>query len=376
MASVVSYETAKGKRWMVRYRKPGGASTDKRGFATKRQAETWLQETEVDKRAGRYVDPAAGKIPLRDLAEDWHVSLVDLKLSTRSRHRYTLDNQVLPTWGEYYVTDLTAPQLQRWIAGMSDEGLSASTVRKAHGCLSMILDAAVRDRRIPSNPCKGLRLPRQTRDEPTFLTMRQLLALSDAAGAFGPVMLVLGLTGLRWGEMAALKTKRWNSTRRRLTVAESVSEVDGQLQWGTPKTHEVRTVPVLETVANLLDSATEGKGPDDLIFTTPGGQVLRNNNARRDWFDDAVLAAFPPATGQETPSIEITPHDLRHTAASLAISVGANVKSVQRMLGHASAVMTLDLYAGLFDDDLDSVADALQAAIVAETTDNVIALRG
>lgn len=58
----------------------------------------------------------------------------------------------------------------------------------------------------------------------------------------------------------------------------------------------------------------------------------------------------------------VTPHDLRHTAASLAISAGANVKAVQRMLGHSSAAMTLDRYADLFEDDLDSVADALDAA--------------
>jgi integrase len=58
----------------------------------------------------------------------------------------------------------------------------------------------------------------------------------------------------------------------------------------------------------------------------------------------------------------MTVHDLRHTAASLAVSAGANVKAVQRMLGHASAAMTLDTYADLFDDDLDSVSDALDAA--------------
>jgi integrase len=55
-------------------------------------------------------------------------------------------------------------------------------------------------------------------------------------------------------------------------------------------------------------------------------------------------------------------HDLRHTAASLAISAGANVKAVQRMLGHASAAMTLDVYADLFDDDLDHVAGRLDEA--------------
>lgn len=58
----------------------------------------------------------------------------------------------------------------------------------------------------------------------------------------------------------------------------------------------------------------------------------------------------------------LTLHDLRHTAASLAGSAGANVKALQRMLGHASAAMTLDVYADLFDDDLDDVAVALDQA--------------
>jgi hypothetical protein len=82
------------------------------------------------------------------------------------------------------------------------------------------------------------------------------------------------------------------------------------------------------------------------------GAVLRNRNARSAWFDAAARAIGEPG---------FTPHELRHTAASLAIKAGANVKAVQRMLGHASAAMTLDRYADLFDDDLDDVADRLDA---------------
>ncbi len=73
-------------------------------------------------------------------------------------------------------------------------------------------------------------------------------------------------------------------------------------------------------------------------------------------------AAVRRATRIDPTFPRITPHDLRHTAASLAISAGANVKAVQRMLGHASAAMTLDTYADLFDDDLDQVAQALTTA--------------
>lgn len=77
------------------------------------------------------------------------------------------------------------------------------------------------------------------------------------------------------------------------------------------------------------------------------------------------LAATGTATTPEFPT-GLTPHDLRHTAASLAISAGAHVKAVQRMLGHAKASMPLDVYADLFDDDLDDVAANLDAAMRAD----------
>lgn len=65
----------------------------------------------------------------------------------------------------------------------------------------------------------------------------------------------------------------------------------------------------------------------------------------------------------------LTPHELRHTAASLAVAEGANVKAVQRMLGHTSAAMTLDVYANLFEDDLDQVADRLDRAAARAAAD-------
>jgi integrase len=118
-----------------------------------------------------------------------------------------------------------------------------------------------------------------------------------------------------------------------------------------------------------------GCGRDDLVFTDLRGGVLRNSNWRARVFDKAVLAvqtaviaqrakeltATGAATTPEFPTI--TPHDLRHTAASLAVSSGANVTAVQRMLGHAKASMTLNVYADLFDEDLDGVADRLDVAI-------------
>jgi integrase len=84
----------------------------------------------------------------------------------------------------------------------------------------------------------------------------------------------------------------------------------------------------------------------------------KRHGGRYGWFNKAVEASGLPRT---------TPHDLRHTAASLAVSAGANVKAIQKMLGHASAAMTLDIYADLFDDDLEAVAVALDHARLRES---------
>jgi hypothetical protein len=104
------------------------------------------------------------------------------------------------------------------------------------------------------------------------------------------------------------------------------------------------------------------KAPGNLVFTTSEGGVLRNTNFRPRFFDPAAEKAGLP---------ELTPHELRHTTASHAVAAGANVKAVQQMLGHASAAMTLDVYAGLFADDLDGVADQLDRAFTKLNADQM-----
>jgi integrase len=152
--------------------------------------------------------------------------------------------------------------------------------------------------------------------------------------------------------VAGLKVDRVDLLRRRLTVAETLGEVGGHLVWGTPKNHQTRSVPIPNFLVEMLAEVQHEKSHGDLVFTTWRGKPLRNLNFRRDVFDRAA---------EDAGLAGLTPHELRDTCASLGVSAGANVKAVQRMLGHASAAMTLDVYAGLFDDDLDGVAARLDA---------------
>ncbi|MFE6864267.1 tyrosine-type recombinase/integrase [Nocardia sp. NPDC057668] len=110
-------------------------------------------------------------------------------------------------------------------------------------------------------------------------------------------------------------------------------------------------MPIPATLVKDLRKLLDGREPDELVFPSHKGGYLTSKEFR--WvFDQAARS-----TGVKN----VVPHGLRHTAASLAISAGANIKVVQRMLGHKTAALTLDLYGHLFPDDLDTVADGTDA---------------
>ncbi len=342
--------------WLARWRDPAGEQ-HKKSCARKLDAERWLNGVEHDKQTGRYVDSARSRITVGAWAHQWLATQVQLKPSTRTRYEGLVRKQVLPRWEKVPLAKVGHADVAAWVADLGAGGLAAATVRQAHRVLSLMLALAVRDGRLPRNPAEGVPLPRAARGEPRFLTRSQVAALAGEAGEYGIVVDVLALVGLRYGEIAALRVGRVDLLRRRLTVAESVTEVGGRPVWGTPKTHQRRTVPIPLALVDRLAEQVTGKEPDALVFTAPKGGPLLLQSFRRRCFDPAVTRAGLDG---------LTPHDLRHTAASLAVASGANVKAVQRMLGHASAAMTLDIYAGLFDDDLESLAQRMDEAAAAD----------
>lgn len=160
---------------------------------------------------------------------------------------------------------------------------------------------------------------------------------------------------------------------RRVSVEENAVEVGSIIEIGTPKTHERRQVRYPSILAESVDRMAAGKTRDAVLFGD-GVSHIRRPKATTGWFNSAVRLA-QVASPEGKPFPRVTPHDLRHTAASLAISAGANVEAVQRMLGHASAAMTLDTYADLFDDDLEAVADALDRAAAGSSVATVLSER-
>jgi integrase len=276
---------------------------------------------------------------------------------------------VLPRWEDTRIGDIRASQVEQWIrelsegtavttrtksSGVSGSPRSATVVYRALGVLAGILDTAVRDGRLSRNVARGAQnLPVKRSEKPRrYLTHSEVVRLAEAASTstHRTLILVLAYCGLRWSEAIGMHVRDINFGKNRIQVNRAAVEVEGRIVVGAPKNWERRIVPFPEFLEEPLLRLCRSKSADDLVFSDADGKHLRRAKTSvgaTSWFSMAL----------EQADIErLTPHDLRHTAASLAISSGANVKAVQRMLGHKSAAMTLDTYADLFEDDLADVA--------------------
>lgn len=374
MATIERYSLASGAtRYQVRYRTPDRLQTKKRGFSTKRDAQAFAASVEVAKVRGEYVAPAAGLTTVTELYQAWSATRTRVKATTHAKAESAWSAHVEKRWASTPVGDISPAAVRRWTADLTAAGAGAATVENALGLLRAVLEQAVEDRRIVRNPSDGVKAPRRRHRPRGYLTHDQVdrlaVEMTRARGtaddsplgvhpSYGTVTLLLAYTGLRWGEMAALTPGDIDLVRRRILVTKAYAEVRGQLVLDSAKNHERRSVPFPAFLVEPLSEMTLGKLRSDPVFTGPKDAVLRVNNFRPRYFAAAVRRCQSSDFSFPT----VTPHDLRHTAASLAISVGANVKSVQTMLGHKSAAMTLDVYADLFPDDLDAVAVALDHA--------------
>jgi integrase len=347
-------------KWRARYRDPAGKEHT-RHFERKIDAEQWARSQESAINRSEWVDPVLARVTIREWSQTWLASKAGLKPTSRRGYEMLWRVHVEPRWGDLPLTAVTYADAVAWVAQLTGEGISASWVRQALLCLKQILDLAVLDGRLPRNVVAPVKAPRPAKGEQRFLTHEQLANLADECDRIGgshyrAMILLLGYTGLRFGELRALRVKRLDLVRSRLEVVENLPDGFSEAQPVPPKSHERRTVPFPRFLADVLAPVVAGRRPADLVFTSSRGGALDNSNFRRNVFDRAASACgLAP----------LTPHDLRDTAASLAVSADANVKAVQRMLGHASAAMTLDVYASLFADDLDAVADQLNAAALA-----------
>lgn len=368
------------KPWYrVRWRDEQHKSRCKRGFERKRDADAYAATVNKAMSDGTFIDPQAGRIPFGYLAEQW---LEGKRGTTKIKYYDTLmsayRNHVEPVWADRPIASIRRSEIQTWVSKQSaprtviDDktgekkevpGYSPSVVLRNFGILKGVLQAAVSDGLLAKTPCTDIDLPKKAEAVRVYLTPEQLLRLADAAGDYRALILTLGICGLRWGEAAGLKVGKVDFERKRLKIDVTWIRSGKRHYEDVPKTWERREVPVPPIVLDALRKECEGKNADDLVFpgTSADGHLKEQSRCNRGWYAKALSESGVPS---------LTCHDLRHTAASIAVHSGCNVKALQRMLGHKRAAMTLDRYAGLFDSDLDVVAANVEQVMQAASVKN------
>lgn len=358
----VQRKAGRARPWIARYAAPDGHERS-RSFERKLDADRFLASVESGKLRGEWVDPSLGRIRLEAWSQRWLESVrPTLKPKTTASYESLLRSRILPELGTFALAALRPTDIATWIGAMQKSGLSPSRIRQAHVVLAQALDAAVLDGRLARNAASGARLPRLVRREAAFLEpeLVERIALELPSG-YALLVRVLGRLGPRFGEAAALRRESVDLMGRRLLISESLAEVGGRHIFGSTKSHAWRRVPIPAGLGDEIADHLEDlpADPRSLIFTSPAGGPLRHSTFRTRYWLPALERAGLPAFGI---------HVLRHSAAAGMIRAGASPKTVQTVLGHASAAFTLTVYGHIFDADLDDLADQLDAVALDRPT--------
>ncbi|MEJ6019843.1 tyrosine-type recombinase/integrase [Corynebacterium sp. H113] len=351
MASIKRYKKAKGYGWRVQYRAPDGTSRTKQGFRTKDEAQAWADKNATTIRDGQWISPTVESAAVSSLWPGWEASQHHLAASSMKALDASWRVHVKPRWGHIPVSKVHPADVQEWVDGLADKR-SPTIVHRAYGVLRSLMGDAVRYRMVSANPCDGVRLPPRKGKKMYVLSEAQLRSLVDASRRYQSLLLFLGWTGARWGEAAALTVGDLDLKKGRATISKSASTVGGAVTVGSTKTGRTRVIGIPRHVCSAMREDVRGKLPGALVWANTKGGYL-TTPSRRSWFHSAVDRCR--AADPDFP--DISPHDLRHTAASMLVASGAPVTLVARQLGHQSVKLTLDTYAHLFDDQLSDVVE-------------------
>lgn len=349
------------KRWDVRFRPAGSRREVTETYHSRERAMLRDLEIRQEKAGGRGPVAANGSASVRSAYESW------IETRRRSMRRGRLKPRTLANdedqwrirldheFGDLALRRVGFDHIQRWVDALHQRGLGASTIRSSLKPLKLTFDHALRTGLYAgANPASLVELPPLPTTEHVYLTKPEVIRLSELLGDQGDVVILLAFLGLRFGELVGLRVMDVDLGRGRVDVRQQISGVRGQLVVGTPKSKAgVRSIPIPGIARAILEGRIAGKAPLDIAVGAPRGGLLLRENWVRDtgWLKAKVEIGRP----------DLTIHSLRHTYASLARSAGADLRLLQKTMGHSSVLITAHTYADLFDEELDRVAHALDA---------------
>ncbi|MFN8108334.1 MAG: site-specific integrase [Thermoleophilia bacterium] len=336
-------------------------------FPTQAAAKVWRTAALRAVREHRLRGPSG--ITFREAAEAWLHDAREGIATTRSGTTYkpgvilsyeqALQLRALPLIGGARLEDVTRVSLQRAVDGWAAQGLSGSTIRNALMPVRVVFRRAVRRGVVAVNPCDGLELPppspRRERIASPAEAARLLAVLTPRDRALWSIAVY---AGLRAGEIAALRWGDIDLAGGRIRVIRSWDPKTGNVV--APKSKSaVRSVPIAGVLRDeLLDwRVAHPADRDALLFSRPDGRPLRHEGVLRRARTAWKNAGLTP----------LGLHEARHTAVSVWLAAGINIRAVSTYAGHASVAFTLDRYGHLLPDDQDRAVQLLDAYIEQST---------
>jgi len=254
------------KRFVACYRDPEGRQRSAGTFSSRRAAERAANREEAKVREGAWHDHSRGEVTFAEYVETVWLPSKQVETSTLAAYRSYLDKHFIPTFGRRPMGKILPSEVQRWVTTATENGLSAASVGKYHTMLQSVFERAFVDRVVTFNPCAHTELPKRVTKKSRTLTPDEYDAILTALPAQHRLMVETAInTGLRWGELIALKPRHLNLETGKLTVEETIVEVSiknsptGQrmLTKPYPKDNEPRTMGLPpELVTQLADSIT------------------------------------------------------------------------------------------------------------------------
>jgi integrase len=329
-------------RWQARY--PDGSGqviAAPTTFGSKADASRFLAQVQADLERGQWRDPRHGQVRFADWAEEWLRSNPSKRATTAARDRIVLETHFVPALGARRIGSITPAHVRAAVEAMAAK-LAPATVRTNLGVLRAVFNAAVEADVLGRSPVRGIRVQSAPPSERPLLTPDELMRLADTIEPrYRALVLVAGVLGLRWSEAIGLRVADISFLARTITVTQTISEVAGRLEVSPTKSRSSRrtiAVPafLLDELSHHLGVHRNRPGVDELAFVGPKGGPLRRSFAARIFTPAVEAAGLDP---------QLTFHGLRHVATSLMVAAGEHPRVIQQRLGHATAKLSMELYA-------------------------------
>jgi integrase len=300
----------------------------------------------------------------------WKVlALPNFKASTQHGYKTVLRVHVLPAWRTWRLRDIERLAIQSWVSDQFRQCKGWQVVRNAWTLLASILESAVEYGYLQVNAARGVKFPlKPIKQKPAIIAGDDFAKLlGNLREPYRTMVSLIAATGLRIGELLALRWNALDLDRGTLTVRESVFEGTFQL----PKTQRARrTIPLGPRAVALLKQHREVAirlEPDDLVFSNTKGQPFR---------EAKLLQRVLQPAAAEVGLGRLTWHQFRHVHSSLLNDLGVPAKIAQEQLGHASISTTLGIYTHVVDASHRSAVEAVEERLFVETVSNCLESAG